>query len=139
MVRIYCLVDPRNNKPFYIGATISKLSIRLSQHIREAKQYVKHPPFISNTIGGNKHRLIVEIVNNNHKLNINEVMFTEKCNADHYERFFYLMFKAQGFELLQHECYLNYQKTTNFWWKRPENQPVILYKQQCCKDLFGNL
>lgn len=43
MINIYCLIDPRNNKPFYVGATKHKVNIRLSGHINEAKSYLpKH-------------------------------------------------------------------------------------------------
>ena len=42
MVTIYVLVDPRNNLPFYVGATQGLLKDRLGLHITYAKQNEHH-------------------------------------------------------------------------------------------------
>ena len=39
-ILIYCLVDPSNNHPFYVGATYLSLEKRLYQHIYDAKNCV---------------------------------------------------------------------------------------------------
>jgi hypothetical protein len=35
--RVYCLIDPRDSKPFYVGLTVVDEKKRLSQHICNAK------------------------------------------------------------------------------------------------------
>lgn len=101
MITIYCLLDPRTNSLFYVGATVCALSTRLSGHIVTARQYIKNPPFRTDTISGDKHRLIIELVSNGLKPDIMELARVIDEMADHCEKLFYEVFTQQGYRMLQ--------------------------------------
>lgn len=110
MVSIYCLVDPRNNRPFYVGATRSKLNNRLSGHLVTAKDSIKyHNPYSQDKTALNKGILFLEIMRKTGKKpRIVELLRVQSIEADHYEKFFYLMFKNQGFILFQQSSAFGY-------------------------------
>lgn len=41
MTRIYALIDPRSDKPFYVGRTSMLLRQRLDNHVRDGKNNAK--------------------------------------------------------------------------------------------------
>lgn len=110
MVRIYCIADPRNGKPFYVGATRSKLNNRLSGHLNTAKSDIRyHNAFNPDKTSLNKAILFLEIIRvTGKKPRIIELLSVQSIEADHYEEFFYKMFKAQGFVLFQQSSAFGY-------------------------------
>lgn len=58
---IYCLVDPFNNTPFYIGSTKLALSITLKRHIKGVNGNPEKNAFIKNILAKRKRPLIVEL------------------------------------------------------------------------------
>lgn len=120
MIKIYCLIDPRNNKPFYVGATKCRLYNRLSNHINECKTLL--PEYWSS-----KHRLINEIKESGNRPVIHLIYECPKYATDHYERFFFNMLKGQGFDLLQNPTFsyaIKHQegKLINGWHKLKINK-----------------
>ncbi len=111
MIQIYCLVDPRNNKPFYVGATKVLLKNRLSAHIHEAINFRTNKYAIHYT-SYKKHFLIKELVEANLKPRIDLLYLTPLLAVEHYERFFHNMLVAQGFELFNWTHQFNYLKYT---------------------------
>jgi len=109
MITIYCLVDPRTNSPFYIGATKVKLKNRLSAHIHEAAVFRTNNyamPFTAYK----KHFLIQELTKLNIKPKIEWLYTCTINNVDHYEPFFYNVLISQGFELFNFPHNFNYSK-----------------------------
>lgn len=93
-VNIYCLLDPRSNKPFYVGCTNGKLSTRLSAHITEIKTYTGNRR-------SKKQEYIAEMIEQGIRPTILLLCLSDLEVADHCEEFYYLAFKRAGFELLQ--------------------------------------
>lgn len=112
MVTIYCLVDPRNDKPFYVGATRSKLNTRLSHHLLTARENIKYQnPYDLNSIALSKAFLIQEIIRiTNKRPRIIKLLTVQSIEVNHYEKFFYQMFLAQGFILLQTSTAFGYHE-----------------------------
>lgn len=126
MIRIYCLVDPRNDKPFYVGATNGPLNKRLSGHIKAAKDYrlspwlQMYPP-----ISSKKAALIMDILASNTKPSIRELIIIPKIATNDYEKFFYEMFETQGFKMLQlKSAFYYYEAKTNSRFSGHEYQQV---------------
>lgn len=112
MIKIYCLVDPRNNLPFYVGATKIPLKSRLSGHIHEARvfrpnKYIQYYPLTYY-----KHILINEIISCGIRPRIDLLYISSLIAVEHYEQFFYTMLKNQGFKLFNLESQFNYLKYT---------------------------
>lgn len=96
MIHIYCLIDPRNKTPFYVGATKASIYVRLSNHINECKTYLPH-------YWSKKQQRINDILLSGNRP---KTKLLHKCSiheTEHYELFFYEMFIQQGFELLQNK------------------------------------
>jgi hypothetical protein len=102
-INIYCLIDPRNNKPFYVGATESNIKHRLSNHISEVKTYSKD-------YWSDKIKLIKEIMQDNKRPVVMLLCVCDISSVDHYEAFYYNLFISQGYELLQRAQGLSYAK-----------------------------
>lgn len=100
MYKLYCLVDPRNNKPFYVGVTKCKLPTRLCQHVKE----VEYGCF---RLTG-KQQLMNDIKLSGKKVRIRLIFATDLPSVDFYENFFYDMFISQGFTLFQRKSSFNY-------------------------------
>jgi hypothetical protein len=106
MIKIYCLADPRDNKPFYVGATTNTKS-RLTGHINQAKfsrekaemfdkgNAIRFFPFLQ------KAKLICDILDAGFKPTLSVLYFTDKKSVQYHERFFCEMFINQGFDLKQ--------------------------------------
>lgn len=103
MYKIYCLVDPRDNKPFYVGATKRKLNLRLTGHIQDIRCF--RPDDMSA-----KKILITSILKEGLRPIIRLLVETEKDYVDTYERMFYDILTKQGFNLLQSANKFNYQQ-----------------------------
>ena len=112
MIKIYCLVDPRNNKPFYIGATRLSLSTRVSGHVHIARQYMTHMPFRHNTLSARKHSIIYGLWKAGKRPKIIQLALIHKEAANHYEQFFYLTLRGQGYTLYQLSSAFNYLEQT---------------------------
>lgn len=110
MILIYCLVNPLNNQPFYVGATKSSLKTRLAGHIHDAKSYCSSPPFFTDTISGKKHRLILHILDNSYSPLIIKLAEVDIFSVDFYESFYFQHLKKQGFALLQLPSAFQYNK-----------------------------
>lgn len=115
MIQIYCLINPHNNRPFYVGATKLDLSNRLSVHITESKSIL---PIYWNR----KHYLMNYLISTNKRPRIRLLYTCSLIEVDYYEEFFYKMFISQGFRLLQSNSF-NYStkhqlgKLINQWSK----------------------
>lgn len=131
MIKIYCLADPRNDKPFYVGATNGKLSVRLSSHITTAFDYVMHPPFMNNTISAKKHRLIFDIITNGFRPLIIELQTIDRLQANHFEEFYYRMFMGRGFEMYQVEHGFKYieARTNSRFTKMVTDRRLVKYSK----------
>lgn len=103
MINVYCLIDPRDRKPFYVGVTVSKINIRLAGHISEIKTY---PPCNYST----KMAFIADIINSGKKPQTRLLITASIHDVDHYEYFFYKMFTHQGFNLIQKPTAFSYSK-----------------------------
>jgi hypothetical protein len=102
MVNIYCLIDPRTNTPFYVGATRRPLIKRLYGHIGQA-----------NTNNGRGHgekraQIIRAILAAGLRPCIQLLCTTTPEHANHLEQYFYRYFTAQGIELQQSIHFFNY-------------------------------
>lgn len=116
MIQIYCLVDPFTHIPFYVGATKLSLAVRLNQHITGAAKFkdwlkyshneLKHFPF------QRKNVIINLLANSNRKPLITCLIECPLYMVDHYEQFFYEMFKKQGFYMHQEAKKFKYHSTT---------------------------
>jgi hypothetical protein len=124
MVHIYCLIDPRTNKPFYVGATSGKLNIRLSSHLSDCRltPVDRH---------NNKMKLIRNILDSGKRPKIRLLQSVTLHEADHYEKFFFTLLRQQGFELLQQDYAFSYkskrQNDLLYYMKRNKNRGVILF------------
>lgn len=110
MIQIYCLVDPRDNKPFYVGATKVLLKERLSGHISDTTSYsfvLKNCP---DKRHGKKHDIIMDILENNLKPRIDLIYCCDIHCAEFYEQFFFYMLLAQGFYIVNYQRAIRYDK-----------------------------
>lgn len=111
MIKIYCLIEPIGNKPFYVGATKYRLKTRLYQHINDTaygKDYLiseKYPPLPA----AKRAILIQQLIKEGFKPQIQTLLEVEKCAVNHYESFFYRMFVGQGYNMLQEPRRFVYQ------------------------------
>lgn len=112
MINIYCLVDPRNNTPFYVGSTKRKLSLRLSGHISDSKGVFGLRPYKDNVlyVGYQKKLYIQSIINGGNKPQIVLLCSVAPHLTDLFEKYFYSYFKSQNIDLLQVSNRFNYQK-----------------------------
>jgi hypothetical protein len=94
MINIYCLIDPRNKQPFYVGATNGSIYVRLSGHITECKTYL--PRYWSS-----KQHYMNDILIAGLKPKTRLLHTCSIHEAEHYELFFYNLLLSQGFKLLQ--------------------------------------
>lgn len=134
MITIYCLVDPRNNKPFYVGATKIKLFARLCNHISEAREWSRHPEMYQHGPTRPKQLLIILLLFIDVKPEIKELARITAKEADHYEKFFHDMFIKQGFPMLQkptafhyYASYANPQPIRRKYWL-PKKYNKIYFK-----------
>lgn len=110
MIQIYCLVDPRNNKPFYVGATKVLLKERLSGHISDTTSYsfvLKNCP---DKHHGKKHDIILDILECSSKPRIDLIYCCDIHSAEFYEQFFFHMLLAQGFQIVNYQRKIRYDK-----------------------------
>lgn len=130
MANIYCLVDPRTDKPFYVGATISPLNKRLCGHISESK--ITHHHTTSKKI-----LFMRGILSTGQRPRIELLQIVDTCVIDEYEIFFYNMFLAQGFELFQFSHTFNHQNKIKYFDRIVlNNRRIRKYSQHCYKELL---
>lgn len=109
MIKIYCLVDPRNNKPFYVGATKTLLKNRLSGHISAAFSFNENI-YTAKFSASKKHYLIKELINSGIRPNIHQLYTCDIYSVDYYEQFFHELLVSQGFELFNSYLSFDYTK-----------------------------
>lgn len=130
MINLYCLVDPRTSKPFYVGITVCRLNSRLSGHIAEIKAYQgRHR--------SEKQEFLREMVESGVRPTIQLLRQVSLNETDFYEFFFYEMFIKQGYKMYQWPPSQDY-KRKNTAYKNNERQVVVRNMQHLFKDLFGN-
>lgn len=103
MINIYCLIDPRTNLPFYVGATKSCLKKRLYNHLS-----IIHIPGKYGVMAARRD-LIKNIVAEELKPEIKLLKQVLPHEVDFYENYFYSYYTDRGIELLQSKWLFNYQ------------------------------
>ena len=105
MIKIYALYNPINNTPFYVGATAMDLDKRLSRH-------TGHYNIINNgySVAAARAELIREIKSSGMKPEIRLLAEVPLCEADLNEKYFYELFRSDGFDLLQSKHHFIYSK-----------------------------
>lgn len=122
MIQIYCLVDPRNKRPFYVGATVVPLKNRLSAHIHEAINFRTNKYAIKYT-SYKKHQLIMDLNKAGLKPIIDPLYICDINSVDHYEPFFHQILTNHGFDLFNMPYNFNYSKYKKIpWYKLDKNK-----------------
>lgn len=101
--KIYCLIDPRTNNPFYVGATSVGEKKRLSIHINDDFGYCK------TGYGKERYRFIQEIISAGYKPLISVLTQVTFSEVDKSESFFYHKLIKEGHTLIQSNSF-HYQK-----------------------------
>lgn len=98
MVSIYALVDPRNNKPFYVGATIDPL-VRFNEHkaFNEISQFYENP----DSVLVMKNKKVRGIYKSGRELKMVILAVVEFDDVDKTEKMFYNAFINLGFKMTQ--------------------------------------
>lgn len=99
MIKVYCLINPFTDNPFYVGVTKGRLSTRLSAHVGEAmKGYFN---YVRNIADDKRDK--IRILHYYGKRPIIRLLYSSDClfDAEYYELFFYNLFALQGYTLLQ--------------------------------------
>lgn len=127
MINIYCLINPINNKPFYVGATKGRLSYRLYCHVKESAN-----PLYNHTM---KAIVINEIIDRGYKVKIDLLLSCHLTASDFYEKFFYDMLLMQGYSLVNYPSqFFYYSQRTNTRKGRyscPKIYQKIFFKNTC--------
>lgn len=104
--KIYCLKDPRNKKPFYVGSTEKSLNIRLAGHAvktnRNSAGSISHKRFL----------LIQEIISEGYNIIIEVLDTVPFDRVDEVESGYYNTLKNEGNEMLQSEKHFTYQQSS---------------------------
>lgn len=95
-VYIYCLIDPRNGKPFYVGATCNPAS-RYSQH----KTLLPGIVINKNGIEVRRRRKIQAILNSGNVLKMEILKITTPKSAAKWELHYFKLFYDEGQNLIQ--------------------------------------
>lgn len=104
-INIYCLQDPTNGDVFYVGATSSKLKIRLSGHCTLLGY------FVGNGFMKSKEDRIQKIMGMGLKPDIILLKTVSQESVDDEECFFYNLFTKLGFKLLQSDKQFQYSRS----------------------------
>jgi hypothetical protein len=126
MITIYCLVDSRDNKPFYVGATQSLLKIRLQGHFFDANFY---RAYVKDSIVIRKSKLINEIRDNGYEVHIRPLQLVNEFSVNYYEHFYYTLFIKQGYTPLQSKGHFKYREQMKY------NIPITNENQQLREHL----
>lgn len=95
LYKIYCLIDPRTDSIFYVGATKVLLRTRLSGHISDSKL------LSGGAIFNRRSERINEIINIGNRPVIKLLGATSLEKVDRLEAFFYKKYLRDGHDLLQ--------------------------------------
>lgn len=98
-IKIYALVDPETNEPFYVGSTKGELEIRLRYHVWEARAMPETRKGEQST--KDKKNKIKSILSKNKNVSIICLYKCSQSDSRHFEQYFYELFKNGGLELLQ--------------------------------------
>lgn len=99
--KVYCLVDPRTDKPFYIGTTYRKLSERLHGHIADSKITV----YKKGTILFERCTFIRDMINEGFKPVPKLLFIANMTTANLLEGYVYRYFTKLGYNLIQSDCH----------------------------------
>lgn len=102
-VKIYCLIDPRTDKPFYVGSTKMKLNHRLNMHCASLWYYP------GKKVVAKRHAFITKMKKAGFRPIIKLLREVDFNKVDWNERYFYNKYLKSGFKLLQ-SCQFEYQK-----------------------------
>lgn len=130
-INIYCLIDPSNDAPFYVGATKYEINKRLKEHLRETlyKVHCFSP----------KELKIREILGYGAKPLIKLLYVCSLYDVNFYEPFFYNMLINQNFTLLQHVNSFGYHHKKKENKKQNVNYQLIMNsKPSKSKLIAGN-
>lgn len=110
-VYIYCLIDPMDNKPFYVGST-ENIKQRINGHLFSISE-------CHQSKWSKKTKKISDIIESGHNLTYSILHIADNFTRDHYEYIFYSILKSQGFNLLQKPVFCTSKvikgKKTNKW------------------------
>lgn len=106
-ITIYKLIDPRDNRIFYIGATKLPLKTRLTQHIYQARVYDRNGCCLD------RMRLISAIVDSVGSPLIESIKVVDYSDAHKYEVKYYMYYKKRGHNLLQSSDSFSYNRRYN--------------------------
>lgn len=95
-VKIYALIDPRFEVPFYVGATQLELKIRVAQHISYAKERVH-----KKSDSYKRDSLINEILSERKRVKIVLLEMVAIKDASKVEKKYYLKYKKDGYQIYQ--------------------------------------
>lgn len=95
-IYIYCLVDPRNHKPFYVGAT-SDLKSRMAAH----RKSTPGNRINENCITNRRAKKIVSILNSGHEIQVVVLKICVPRRAAKWEVYYYSLFADRGEKLIQ--------------------------------------
>lgn len=111
--KIYCLIDPRDNHPFYVGATRRLLEQRLASHITQLDRKSK-----KNSLTDQRKERIKAILDIGKLPIISMIEEANERDAGYLEEtHFYRLFK-EGYTLLQSASHFTYSLSH---YKQPEN------------------
>lgn len=97
MHKVYALIHPLTNEPFYVGATTTELKYRLSEHISAAKKCLKS----DGSLYQEKADLIKSMLAIGRKPEIRLLSTEISENVNRAERDAFLRLSSEGFKLLQ--------------------------------------
>jgi hypothetical protein len=99
---IYALVDPRNDTPFYVGATRYDLKNRLHWHLNFVPAGKR-----GKSVADGKVKLIKDLLKENKMPLIEVLANTTIEKVDFLEKFYYEKLTSEGFVLYQHSSFFN--------------------------------
>jgi hypothetical protein len=108
---IYCLIDPRTNQPYYVGASWNKYSLanRLARHVGHANSD-KHVRYKYNNITSHRHEIVYQLQEQSMQPIIKALFVTTAENVDTSEESAYNHLIKLGFALLQDKYRFCYNK-----------------------------
>lgn len=129
MINIYCLIHPITRHPFYVGATKLPINIRLSGHICEYNTYRPDSHSV-------KMKYIGNLLQQGIKPKVRLLYVATLHSVDHYERFFYDLFKQQGYNLLQKDTAFSYKKKATAQPFKYKHKMPKKYLQLCYNNIL---
>lgn len=139
MVNIYCLVDPRNDYPFYVGATIKTIRERCMQHCCGLNKVINWRPQRFYPLDLKKKLLINEIFLAGFKTNVVLLAQVSDEVAHIYEAYFYNILNNQGYALFQYPVFCHYYANKPKSFIKLEKSNIQLFDNQYDNIYFKDL